>query len=133
MNYIYNILTGYNYKPPFGLDVPKGKYFNPYFDHMIIGMPRQLYDGMIDYDDGTPASTPQMAYDVTNFITFMQRRWGAKKPDTSFRNFLIFTGMMLFIPMRYLFSATHFRNALSYRLEAYAVRDGLFYNHFRKG
>lgn len=40
------------------MDIPKGKHFNPYFDHMIIGMPRQLHDGMIDYDDGTPASTP---------------------------------------------------------------------------
>ncbi len=56
--YVYNILTGYNFKPPFGLDIPKGKHFNPYFDHMIIGMPRQLYDGMFDYDDGTPASSP---------------------------------------------------------------------------
>jgi len=25
---------------------------------MIIGMPRQLHDGLIDYEDGTPASTP---------------------------------------------------------------------------
>ena len=40
LNYIYNILTGYHYNPPKGLDVPKGKHFNPYFDHMIIGMPR---------------------------------------------------------------------------------------------
>jgi ubiquinol-cytochrome c reductase cytochrome c1 subunit len=29
---------------------------------MIIGMPRQLYDGMMKYEDGTPASTPQMVY-----------------------------------------------------------------------
>lgn len=58
LNYIYNILTGYHYNPPKGLDIPKGKHFNPYFDHMIIGMPRQLHDGMIDYDDGTPASAP---------------------------------------------------------------------------
>lgn len=40
LNYIYNILTGYHYKAPKGLDVPKGKSFNPYFDHMIIGMAR---------------------------------------------------------------------------------------------
>ena len=52
INYIYNILTGYHYKAPYGMDVPKGKHFNPYFDHMIIGMPRQLVDGLIDYDDG---------------------------------------------------------------------------------
>jgi ubiquinol-cytochrome c reductase cytochrome c1 subunit len=38
--YIYNILTGYHYMAPFGLDVPEGKYFNPYAHHMIIGMPR---------------------------------------------------------------------------------------------
>jgi hypothetical protein len=25
---------------PFGLEVPEGKYFNPYAHHMIIGMPR---------------------------------------------------------------------------------------------
>lgn len=58
LNYIYNILTGYHYQAPKGIDIPKGKHFNPYFDHMIIGMPRQLHDGMIDYDDGTPCSTP---------------------------------------------------------------------------
>jgi ubiquinol-cytochrome c reductase cytochrome c1 subunit len=76
INYIYNILTGYHFQPYYGLDIPKGKYLNPYFDHMIIGMARQLYDGLIDYDDGTPASTPQMAYDVANFISYMQRRVG---------------------------------------------------------
>jgi ubiquinol-cytochrome c reductase cytochrome c1 subunit len=42
-------MTGYHFKAPYGMDVPKGKHFNPYFDHMIIGMPRQLYDGMLDY------------------------------------------------------------------------------------
>jgi ubiquinol-cytochrome c reductase cytochrome c1 subunit len=72
INYIYNILTGYHYKAPKGLDVPKGKSFNPYFDHMIIGMARQLHDGLIEYDDGTPASTPQMAYDVKLIIVGFQ-------------------------------------------------------------
>ena len=47
INYPYNVLTGYHYQPPFGIDIPDGKYFNPYFDHMIIGMPPQLHDGMI--------------------------------------------------------------------------------------
>lgn len=42
ITYIYNIMTGYHYKPPFGIDIPKGKSFNPYFDHMIIGMPRVI-------------------------------------------------------------------------------------------
>jgi len=43
VNYIYNILTGYHFKSPYGIDIPKGKSFNPYFDHMILGMPRVTY------------------------------------------------------------------------------------------
>jgi ubiquinol-cytochrome c reductase cytochrome c1 subunit len=131
--YVYNILTGYNYKPPYGTDVPKGKYFNPYFDHMIVGMPRQLYDGLIDYDDGTPASTPQMAYDVTNFISYMQRRVGGKRPDRMFRYNVILFAMICLTPLRYILTNGASRNFLSYRFEAYAVRDGLYYKHFRTG
>ena len=56
-------------------------YYPRYFDHMVIGMPRQLHDGMLEFEDGTPASTPQMANDVANFITFMQRRTGHRRPD----------------------------------------------------
>ena len=52
---------------------------------MIIGMARQLKDGMLDYEDGTPASAPQMANDVSNFIFFMQRRQGWRMPDKQLR------------------------------------------------
>lgn len=38
LNYTYNILTGYHYTAPAGVDIPNGKYFNPYFTHMVIGM-----------------------------------------------------------------------------------------------
>ena len=41
--YIYNIMTGYHYLPPFGHEVPEGRYFNPYHHHMIIGMPRVFF------------------------------------------------------------------------------------------
>ena len=58
INYAYNLLTGFHYNPPFGHDVPEGRHFNPYFDHMIIAMPPQLHDGMIEYEDGTPSSAP---------------------------------------------------------------------------
>lgn len=36
VNYVYNIMTGYHYKPPYGLDVPKGKHFNPYIYSLHI-------------------------------------------------------------------------------------------------
>lgn len=133
VNYIYNISTGYHFSPPFGIDVPKGKAFNPYFDHMIIGMPRQLVDGLVDYDDGTPASTPQMAYDVSNFINFMQRRVGYKRPDKMVRYYMFFTGGLLMLPFKYFKTKAFYRNLLSLRWEMYAVRDGVYYNHFKYG
>ena len=133
INYIYNILTGYHYNAPYGLDVPKGKYFNPYFDHMIIGMPRQLYDGLIDYDDGTPVSTPQMAYDVATYITYMQRRMGGKNPDRTMRqDAVMFAGLML-IPVLIFGIKGTFKNYMSYRQEIYAVRDGIYHSHFKSG
>lgn len=133
VNYIYNIMTGYHYKPPYGMQVPKGKHFNPYFDHMIIGMPRQLHDGMLEYEDGTPASTPQLANDVTNFISFMQRRQGWSKPDKDIRKYMWITGILLLIPMRYLKTYGYYRNLLSTRSEMYAVRDNLGYKHWKSG
>lgn len=33
-------------------------------------MARVLYDGLVEYEDGTPATTSQMAKDVTNFLAW---------------------------------------------------------------
>jgi ubiquinol-cytochrome c reductase cytochrome c1 subunit len=33
-------------------------------------MGRVLYDGLVEYDDGTPATTSQMAKDVTTFLAW---------------------------------------------------------------
>jgi len=88
---------------------------------------------MIDYDDGTPASTPQMAYDVSNFIAYMQRRTGYRKPDFNVRNWMIFSGILLFLPFKYWKTRSTYRNLMSMRFEMYAVRDGVYYHHLKKG
>lgn len=82
---------------------------------MIIGMPRQLYDGLLDYEDGTPASTPQMANDVANFICFMQRRSGHSYPDKQLRKWMVLFGCMLLLPFRYLKTYGYYRSLLSTR------------------
>jgi len=46
---------------------------------MIIAMPPQLHDGMIEYEDGVPSSAPQMAHDVSEYLMFLSR---SKVPDT---------------------------------------------------
>jgi ubiquinol-cytochrome c reductase cytochrome c1 subunit len=41
-----------------------------YFPGGGIAMARVLYDGLVEYEDGTPANTSQMAKDVTNFLAW---------------------------------------------------------------
>jgi ubiquinol-cytochrome c reductase cytochrome c1 subunit len=127
-NYPYNLLTGFHYSPPFGLDVPEGRYFNPYYDHMIIAMPPQLHDGMIEYEDGTPASAPQMAHDVSEFIKFLG---SSKVPDQRVTTFLTLAICMTVFPISYLFTKYHYVNCYSYRFEVYAVKNG-GYKKFRE-
>jgi len=127
-NYPYNLLTGYHYAPPFGLDVPEGRYFNPYYDHMIIAMPPQLHDGMIEYEDGTPSSAPQMAHDVAEYISYLGR---SKVPDTKVVLMMTLCICATFMPVSYLFSKYHFINCYSHRLEVYAMKSG-GYKKFRE-
>ncbi|UKZ80904.1 cytochrome c1 [Trichoderma virens FT-333] len=69
-DYIFSLLTGYPEEPPAGVQVAPGMNFNPYFPGTGIGMARVLYDGLVEYEDGTPASTSQMAKDVVEFLNW---------------------------------------------------------------
>ncbi|KAI9673841.1 MAG: cytochrome c1 [Trizodia sp. TS-e1964] len=69
-NYIFNLLTGYPDEVPAGAVVPAGLNFNPYFPGTGIAMARVLYDGLVDYEDGTPATASQMAKDVVEFLNW---------------------------------------------------------------
>ncbi|KAJ0162006.1 Cytochrome c1, heme protein, mitochondrial [Colletotrichum tanaceti] len=69
-NYIFSLLTGYPEEPPAGAVVAPGMNFNPYFPGTGIAMARVLYDGLVEYEDGTPASTSQMAKDVVEFLNW---------------------------------------------------------------
>ncbi|CAD6574948.1 MAG: cytochrome c1 [Tremellales sp. Tagirdzhanova-0007] len=68
-DYIYSLITGYVDPPP-GVHVAEGMNYNPYFPGGGIAMARVLYDGLVEYDDGTPATTSQMAKDVVNFLSW---------------------------------------------------------------
>ncbi|KAK0666243.1 3-deoxy-7-phosphoheptulonate synthase [Cercophora samala] len=69
-DYIFNLLTGYPDEPPAGAQVGAGLNFNPYFPGTGIAMARVLYDGLVEYEDETPATTSQMAKDVTEFLNW---------------------------------------------------------------
>ena len=68
-NYIFSLLTGYC-DAPAGYDLPEGKNFNPYFVGSAIGMGAPLYDEIIEYEDGTPATMSQLAKDVATFLAW---------------------------------------------------------------
>ena len=66
-----NALVGHGYvEPPAGFKVADGLYYNTYFPGHQIHMPPPLADGAVTYADGTKATVPQMAHDVTTFLTF---------------------------------------------------------------
>lgn len=69
-NYIFSLLTGYPEDPPAGAVVGAGLNFNPYFPGTGIAMARVLYDGLVEYEDETPATTSQMAKDVVEFLNW---------------------------------------------------------------
>jgi ubiquinol-cytochrome c reductase cytochrome c1 subunit len=69
-NYIFSLLTGYPDEPPAGASLAPGMNFNPYFPGTGIGMARVLFDGLVEYEDGTPATTSQMAKDVVEFLNW---------------------------------------------------------------
>jgi len=68
-DYIYHLLNGYC-DPPAGIDLREGQHFNPYFAGGAIGMGAPLYNEIIEYDDGTPATQSQLVKDVCIFLTW---------------------------------------------------------------
>lgn len=84
-DYIFSLLTGYPDEPPAGVHLPPGSNYNPYFPGGAIAMGRVLFDDLVEYEDGTPATTSQMAKDVVHFLNWAaepehddRKKWGLK-------------------------------------------------------
>jgi ubiquinol-cytochrome c reductase cytochrome c1 subunit len=84
-DYVYAILTGFK-DPPAGFKMQPNMNYNEYFPGHQIAMPPPLTtDGQLTYADGTKATVPQMAHDVTTFLAWAsepnlneRHRMGAK-------------------------------------------------------
>jgi ubiquinol-cytochrome c reductase cytochrome c1 subunit len=98
-DYLFALLTGYH-EPPAGLQLREGLHYNPYFPGKLkfdffllrggaISMARNLYDGTVEYEDGTPATTSQMAKDVATFLAW------ASEPETDDRKKMGMKAMMV--------------------------------------
>lgn len=69
-DYLFALLTGYR-DPPAGVTVGEGQHYNPYFPGGSIGMAQALYNEIIEYEDGTPATQSQLAKDITTFLAWV--------------------------------------------------------------
>ena len=68
VDYIHALMTGYKEKPPAGVTLPQGSFYNEYFPGHAIAMPPPLSDKRIDYTDGSPTAVDQFSKDVAAFM-----------------------------------------------------------------
>jgi ubiquinol-cytochrome c reductase cytochrome c1 subunit len=68
-DYLFALLMGYS-EAPAGVQLAPGMNYNAAFPGHQIAMPQPLSDGLVTYDDGTPATLENYARDVTAFLAW---------------------------------------------------------------
>ena len=63
----------------------EGLNYNPFFRGSQIGMPLPLFDDMVEYVDGTPATVSQMSRDVSAFLTWVSDPHAAERKQLGFK------------------------------------------------
>lgn len=101
-NYVYHLLTSYC-DPPAGIELREGQNFNPYFPGGAIGMAAPIYNEIIEYDDGTPATQSQLAKDICTFLTWTASPEHDQRKKLSIKvlGFLTLTGGILWYIKRH--------------------------------
>jgi ubiquinol-cytochrome c reductase cytochrome b/c1 subunit len=102
-NYVDGILQGFEKKPPEGVSIPAGSYYNKYFPGHAIKMPQPLSDGQVTFDDGSPATVAQYSKDVTTFLTWTAEPHMEARKRLGLQVFvflIIFAGLMYFTKKR---------------------------------
>ncbi len=69
-NYVFGLLTGYQDEPPEGVALADGMYYNKVFPGRQIAMAPPLFEGGVEYADGTEATVERMAADITAFLAW---------------------------------------------------------------
>jgi ubiquinol-cytochrome c reductase cytochrome c1 subunit len=107
-DYVYAILNGYK-DPPAGFKLGDGMNYNEYFPGHQIAMPQPLSDNSVTYADGTPATLPQEAHDITSFLAW------ASEPNLEARHragikvliFLLVLTLLFYGVKRKIWAAVH--------------------------
>ena len=104
-DYIYSVILGYE-DPPDGMKLDDGVYYNKYMYGNKIKMPPQLYEDLVTYIDGTPATPEQMAKDVTTFLAWSAEPKLEERHKFGFRaiSYLIILTILVYFSMKKIWS-----------------------------
>jgi ubiquinol-cytochrome c reductase cytochrome c1 subunit len=108
-DYVYSVLVGYEEPPANAAGGLEGTYYNAYFAGHWIAMPPPLQEGLAQYADGTEATVPQMAADVTTFLTWAGEPTLEQRKQTGLKAMLfliVFTGLC-YATMRKVWAYAH--------------------------
>jgi ubiquinol-cytochrome c reductase cytochrome b/c1 subunit len=101
VDYIVAYLTGYEDKPPAGVNIAQGLHYNKYFPGHATSMPKpqQLYVNAVAYEDGTPTTPEQYSKDVSAFLMWAAEPHMAARKRIGFQVIiflLVLAGLLYF-------------------------------------
>jgi len=110
-DYIAAYLGGFEDKPPPSVHLPSGVQFNKYMPGGGTSMPKpaQIYDKLVQYDDGTPASVEQYSKDIAAFLMWAAEPQLEARKRIGFQVmvFLIVLAGLLYFTKRKVWSNVH--------------------------
>ena len=104
-NYIYSLLLGYE-DPPEDVKLDDGVYYNKYMYGNKIKMSAPLSDDLVEYSDGTKATTEQMSKDVVSFLMWAAEPHLEQRHKFGFRViiYLIIISILVYFSMKKIWS-----------------------------
>ena len=104
-DYVYSVLLGYE-DPPSDIKLDDGVYYNKFIYGNNIKMPVPLFKGMVEYSDGTEATSEQMAKDVVTFLMWAAEPHLEARHKTGFRViiYLIILSLLVYFSMKKVWS-----------------------------
>ena len=104
-DYIYSVLLGYE-DPPSDIKLDDGVYYNKFIYGNYIKMPVPLSEGLVEYSDGTEATSEQMAKDVVTFLMWAAEPHLEARHKTGFRViiYLIILSLLVYFSMKKVWS-----------------------------
>jgi len=109
VDYIHALMVGYKEKPPAGVTLPAGSFYNEYFPGHAIAMPPPLSDKRVDYTDGSPTTVDQYAKDVAAFMMWAAEPHMEARKRIGFQVmiFLLVLSGLLYFTKKKVWAAAH--------------------------